>query len=138
MFDIVRGVGLVFVVLILLVTANTFGQSGSTASACGINRINLEDNIKRPYFDSVGNPKGSQFTQETMIIVIASLGSRETSRKYNIQRAKQVKEYITLNFAFPDKLIVLAQGEKKKDEGRVDIYYGGTLQMYITFKPNER
>lgn len=71
------------------------------------------------------------------IIVIASLGTNETNQKYNLQRLKESRTFLRRKTAVPDELIVTAQVEKVKGQGRVDFYFDGELQFSIILKRNQ-
>ena len=59
------------------------------------------------------------------VIVIARLGNGETSRRLVLRRLHNVAEYLRRSLG-PDRLIV-AEGERVRDVGRVEFYQGGKL-----------
>ena len=64
------------------------------------------------------NPNG-------VIILIARLGKGETRHELNRRRLYIVKYLYTETFGIPAETIVVAEGERVSDYGRVDIYWNG-------------
>jgi hypothetical protein len=61
--------------------------------------------------------------QNSVLIVIAHLGSGETQRRYNQRRLYNVKKSLNI----PEKNVVLAEGERVKGFGKVEVYWKGEL-----------
>ena len=73
-----------------------------------------------------------------LIIVIARLGDGETRRALNRRRLHNVRTYLTSElFRKRDpKTVIVAQGERVKGYGRIEIYLKGALFDYLTVKRN--
>ena len=85
------------------------------------------------------------FAQKTkldeLIIVIAHLGSNETNPNLNNRRLHNVRVYLTKFLTDPSvrrkpETIVLAQGERVHDFGRIDFYVNGKLVDTLKIRTN--
>ena len=68
------------------------------------------------------------------IIVIARLGTGETSRKLAGSRLRQVSDY--LNRRLPRERIITAEGERVRGLGQLEFYVGGKLHSIFRVKRN--
>lgn len=119
----------------LLGILNIQGQklgSGDNES-CDINKITIYS-LGKIRFDMIGKPEKDY---NMPFIIIARLGTNETSPRYNWQRLKETKEYLVNRVMIPNELVILSQGEKIKGKGRIDIYYDGVLQYTVFLKRNQ-
>jgi hypothetical protein len=73
-----------------------------------------------------------------LIIVIARLGDGETRRDLNRRRLHNVRTYLTSeSYRKRDpKTVVVAEGERVKGYGRIEIYLKGVLFDYLAVKRN--
>jgi hypothetical protein len=62
-----------------------------------------------------------------VIIAVARLGTGEVSRELNRRRLCNVNFFLQHYSGVPEKRVVIAEGEKVKGYGRVDLYVGGAL-----------
>jgi hypothetical protein len=75
--------------------------------------------------------------QEDFIIIIARLGTKETSLKLNRERMQLLADYLGNTRGVPKQRIVLAEGERVRGLGRVEIYLGGRLFTVFTINRNK-
>jgi hypothetical protein len=75
--------------------------------------------------------------QEGFIIIIARLGTKETSRKLNRERMQLLADYLGNTRGVPKGRIVLAEGERVRGLGRVEIYLSGRLFTVFTINRNK-
>ena len=75
--------------------------------------------------------------QEDFIIIIARLGTKETSRKLNRERMQLLADYLGDTRGVPKQRIVLAEGERVRGLGRVEIYLDGRLFTVFTINRNK-
>lgn len=126
---------------IILLGISLFVESASSQGSnesCDGNR-GLIESIVQSYQESFVS-EDSRFHKknyEMAVVVVARLGTKEYSAKYNLQRLKETKAYL-VKAGMPESNIVIAQGERIKGKGRVEIYFGGFLYFYITLKPKQR
>jgi hypothetical protein len=75
--------------------------------------------------------------RDKAIIIIARLGSGESSRMINRRRLGGLRDYLeSVRAIAPDKLIT-AEGERVHGLGRVELYVGGELLMVFTLNRNK-
>lgn len=119
---------LVFALLlgIFLFYENASGQDVGSNESCGGNRVAL-DFIWQSFAENPTMP----------VIIIARLGTKEKSTRYNRQRLKEAKGYLIRRAGMPEDSVITAQGERIKAQGRVEFYFGGILKFYITLKPRQ-
>jgi hypothetical protein len=65
--------------------------------------------------------------QDDRLIVSARLGSRETRQDLNRRRLYNVRLKLTEELGVPKERIIIAEGERVADFGRVEFYFGGQL-----------
>jgi hypothetical protein len=68
------------------------------------------------------------------LILIARLGTGETSRRLNQHRLSVVEEYVLRRGS--DLKYVLAEGGRVKGLGQIELYVGGRLSRIMPFKKN--
>jgi hypothetical protein len=73
---------------------------------------------------------------ETYLIMIARLGTGETSSRLNHIRLAIAEEYVLRRGS--DLKYVLAEGPRVKGLGRLELYVGGRLKEVLPFKRNAR
>src|SRR5215208_1205023 len=71
-----------------------------------------------------------------VIILVARLGNGEVSRKINRERLQHINYYLNVTRAIPKNRLVLADGERVRGLGRVEIYAQGKLMLALTVKRN--
>ncbi len=71
-----------------------------------------------------------------VIILVARLGNGEVSRKSNRDRLQHINYYLNITRAIPKNRLVLAEGERVRGLGRVEIYAQGKLMLVLTVKRN--
>jgi hypothetical protein len=72
--------------------------------------------------------------KEQAIIIIARLGTGETSRKLIASRLRQVADY--LNRRIPRGRIITAEGERVRGLGQLEFYVGGKMHSIFKVKRN--
>ena len=73
--------------------------------------------------------------EDSSLIVIARLDSKETSRRINPKRLKTLREYIL--YLNPKTKIILAEGERTKDSSIIEFYVKGKLLYSIPIRKKE-
>jgi hypothetical protein len=68
------------------------------------------------------------------VIIIARLGTGETSRKLGGSRLRQVADY--LNRRIPKERVITAEGERVRGLGQLEFYVGGKLHSIFKVKRN--
>jgi hypothetical protein len=71
-----------------------------------------------------------------IIILVARLGNGEVSRKFNRERLQHINYYLNVTRGIPKNRLVLADGERVRGLGRVEIYAEGKLMLVLTVKRN--
>jgi hypothetical protein len=89
--------------------------TGENSSPCEMNRFYLDDLINR------ARESGAR------IFVIARLGKGETSRYLIHRRLYNARTYFVRNWDFPAEKVVIAEGERTSEQGRVEFYLGDKL-----------
>lgn len=92
---------------------------------------NCESNIARLDNADVGAGK------ESVLIAVARLGGGEVSRRYNRRRLHNLRLYLTMVRKRDAKNLVVAEGERVRGAGRVELYAGGKLIDVIGFRRGE-
>lgn len=110
-----------------------------TNESCDLNQITIQNLAKSRYEIIDKYPKEKYPDKDLFLpfIVIGKLGTNETNQRYNLQRLKETKTFLTQISSVPSELVILAQGEKVKGKGEIDIYFDGILQYSITLKHNQ-
>ena len=80
-----------------------------------------ENNIAR--LDNAHNEAG----EDSVLIAVARLGDGERLRKYNFRRLHNLRLYLTRFRKRSAQSIVLAEGERGRGRGRIEIYARGKL-----------
>jgi hypothetical protein len=75
--------------------------------------------------------------QDGLIIIIASLGTKEASRKLNRRRMHMLADYLQMTRSISAERIVTAEGERVRGLGRVEIYVKGRLFTVFTVNRNK-
>jgi len=100
-----------------------------------INRIvlrNCEQNNFALNFLNSAAPK------DGLIIAIARLGDGETQNKFNWRRLHNIKVYLTkFGLNRNPETLILAQGERVKGYGRIEVYLEGKLVDILATKQNQ-
>lgn len=124
------------VVFVLFLSLAAFGQGFGTGTneSCDGNKVMLHGVAVLRSERMVKHPEKDP---DIPLIIIAYLGIGEINQKYSLQRLKEAKDYLTLREVFPEPLVIIAQGEKVKDKGRIDFYFDGELQYRIILKRNQ-
>ena len=68
------------------------------------------------------------------IIIIAHLGNREYSRTVNRRRLQTLRDYLEYTRGLSKDRVIVAEGERVRGLGQVDIYVGGRL--FTIFRVN--
>lgn len=124
------------IVFILLLSLITYGQKMGIGSneTCDLNQVTLGRLL------ALKNETTEKYPEKDYnmpLIIIANLGTNETNQKYNLQRLKETKNFLIRGAFWQEELIIIAQGEKIKGQGRIDLYFDGELQYTIKLKRNE-
>jgi hypothetical protein len=90
-----------------------------------------EDNIAR--LDNADVEAG----KESVLIAVARLGRGEVSRRYNHRRLHNLRLYLMMYRKRDAKNLVVAEGERVKGAGRVEIYVRGKLIDVLSFRRGE-
>ena len=72
--------------------------------------------------------------KDQTVIIIARLGTGETSRKLVGSRLRQVADY--LNRRIPKERIITAEGERVRGLGQLEFYVGGKLHSIFKVQRN--
>ena len=86
--------------------------------------------------DSVRSETLDEANRGGVIIVIARLGTRETSNTQNRRRLHIVKNYLT-KYGLGGEKIVAAEGERVGGYGRVEFYVAGKLRVMLLANRNK-
>lgn len=86
--------------------------------------------------DDLRNEALEGTAKDGVIIAIARLGNRETSRVHNRRRLLAVKGYL-IKYGVPAQRIVMAEGERVDGYGRVELYAAGKLRNVLLTNPNK-
>jgi hypothetical protein len=71
-----------------------------------------------------------------IIILVARFGNGEVSPKINRDRLQHINYYLNITRGIPKNKLVLAEGERARGLGRVEIYAQGKLMLVLTVKRN--
>jgi hypothetical protein len=71
------------------------------------------------------------------IIIIATHGRREPSRRINGRRLAQLRSFLEMTRGISKQRIITAVGERAGDAGRVEMYVGGELKVIFKMKRNK-
>jgi hypothetical protein len=74
--------------------------------------------------------------QDTLIIIIARLGTGEYSRTLNRRRLEGMREYLEMTRGVPKDRLIVAEGARVKGLGQVDFYVSGKLFLRFTVNRN--
>lgn len=125
-------VRLILVALATCVVAGVAaGQSPKSQDHMTVNGSNNES--AKAELDAVA---GSAI-EDRLIIMIARLGSGESSSTLNWRRLKTARFYLENTRGVAKQRIVLAQGERVRGLGRVEVYVGCELFRIFTLARNE-
>ncbi len=78
------------------------------------------------YLDKLANDQ--QSTNERLF-VIARLGRGETARSLNLIRLKAARSYLVETRGIDKEQVILAEGERVTNEGRIEFYLGSRLML---------
>ena len=70
------------------------------------------------------------------LFVIGRLGTGETSRRLNLARLYNTRQYLS-GKSFDQQAIVFAEGGRVKGEGRIEFYLGSRLRLVTLAKRNK-
>jgi len=94
---------------------------------CETNSADLDD-LRNEALEGAG--------KDGVIIAIARLGNRETSRIQNRRRLLAVKNHL-VKYGVPVQKIITAEGERVNGYGRVELYVAGKLRNILLAHPNK-
>ncbi len=119
---------LIFVLLISYKSLMAQSKTSETpvvkgdANACEINAA---------WFDRLANTLREN---DERLFVVARLGKGEVSRDFNRRRLSNVRIYFQNNWKIDEKRMVFAEGEKIREEGRIEFYIGSKLMLVSLVK----
>jgi hypothetical protein len=70
------------------------------------------------------------------LFVIARLGAGETSRRLNLARLYNTREYLSVK-SFDPQTTIFAEGERVAGEGRIEFYLGSRLRLVTLARRNK-
>ena len=73
--------------------------------------------------------------KDQTVIIIARLGTSETSRKLIASRLRQVANYLSRRI--PKERIITAEGERVRGLGQLEFYVGGKLHSIFKVRRNK-
>ena len=85
---------------------------------------------------SVLDGLGQKTRADELIIVIARLGDGERGQNLNHRRSHNVRAYLTQLYKHHPETIIVAEGERAKGFGRVELYVGGKLFDFLKLRRN--
>ena len=115
----------VVMLFLSLVPVDLARQSTPSSSSYKLEPTSCETNAVM--LDGVPQKRFQGGTESDVLIAIARLGEREYSRELNRRRLFNVKYYLEKHRGLTPKRIVVAEGERVKGYGRVELYVGGVL-----------
>jgi hypothetical protein len=115
----------VAILSLLLVSVGLAQQSTSSNSPDSLAPTNCEMNAAM--LSRVPQQRFQGEAESDAVIAIARLGAREYSREINRRRLFNVKYYLEQYRGLNPKRIVVAEGERVKGYGRVELYVEGVL-----------
>jgi len=127
-----------FITLILslsLAVTSAFAQQRVMDTTDDITPITSEFNILR--LEDVARIATAELAEGRKTIIIARLGNGECSRELNQRRLYNVQTFLSRYKTISAENIVVAEGEKARGYGRVEIYVGGKLLTALTVLKNE-
>jgi len=127
-----------FITLILslsLAVTSAFAQQRVMDTTDDITPITSEFNILR--LEDVARIATAELAEGRKTIIIARLGNGECSRELNQRRLYNVQTFLSRYKTISAENIVVAEGEKARGYGRVEIYVGGKLLTTLTVLKNE-
>jgi hypothetical protein len=74
---------------------------------------------------------------DTLIMAIARLGDGERRRELNRRRLHNVRVFLTELQKHDASKVIIAEGERVRGYGRVELYVGGRLFQVIAIKTND-
>lgn len=77
-----------------------------------------------------------ELSRDGVVIAIARLGNKETSRIHNRRRLVAV-DHGLVKSGLPAQRVITAEGERVEGYGRVELYAAGKLRMVILANPNK-
>ena len=75
--------------------------------------------------------------QDTVIIIIARLGTGEYSRNLNHRRLEGMRVYLEMTRGISEDRLIIAQGARINGLGQVDFYVSGKLFLRFTVNRNK-
>lgn len=117
------------IVAICFVAISSAAQ-GTNAEPIVVNGNSNEDS--KANLDALAQVAG----EEKLIIMIARLSNRESSRRLSRQRLQTARSYLENVRAIPTRRIVIAEGEPVTGFGRIEAYMDGKLYMIFIFERN--
>lgn len=75
--------------------------------------------------------------ENKLIIMIARLGNKESSRNLSRRRLQTARDYLKYTRSIAEQRIVTAEGEPVNGQGRVEVYIGGNLHMIFMMGRNK-
>lgn len=76
-------------------------------------------------------------SNDKLIILIGRLGKGEFSRRLNQQRLRTVRDYLRFTRAISEDRLVIAEGERVSEFGRVEAYLDGKVFMVFRLPRNK-
>jgi hypothetical protein len=123
-------------ILSLFLTVMTaFAQQRVVNSTENITPVTSEFNILR--LEDVARITATEAAEGRKTILIARLGNGESSRELNRRRLSNVQIFLSRYKTIGAENIVVAEAEKVRGYGRVEIYVGGKLLETLTILKNE-
>ena len=118
-----------------LAVTSAFAQQRVMDTTDDITPITSEFNILR--LEDVARIATAELAEGRKTIIIARLGNGECSRELNQRRLYNVQTFLSRYKTISAENIVVAEGEKARGYGRVEIYVGGKLLTTLTVLKNE-
>jgi len=69
--------------------------------------------------------------------LIARLGNGETSRRFNHRRLHNARTYLSYTHGISEKKLVMAEGERVRGLGRIEVYVDGRLIVVFNIERNQ-
>ena len=120
---------------VFLAVTTVFAQQYVENTAEDITPQTSEINILR--LEEVARIATAKLTEGRKTIVIGRLGKGERSRELNRRRLYNVQTFLSRYKTIGAENIVVAEGEKVRGYGRVEIYVGGKLAETLAVPKNK-
>jgi len=97
---------------------------GLSGAQCHTTKLELDDVLLEAHKTGEG----------TSIILVARLGTGERGHRLSRERLRQLAAHLTKNRSFPKGRLVMAEGERARGLGQVEVYVGGKLYVILMVK----